>query len=238
MATSKPSVCGVSFSVQSLAVAAASAGIATRNKMESGGKEAQVAALKCSLAQGPFAQEDYRRKPRSGYNPLQVLGIYFYSSVLVYQLECQYESHSAPLPHKGAAHALHDPALNADFFADDKLVKRFDPLSAETGAKKLDFGIRKWDILSAVAHDMQHAWTAEDPQPLTGVDMNKEIIREQRQGELYPLPVLPDAGGLIGRQTRFDLSQRKMLYDRLLVLRNGEHSVPIADALGVHHHRT
>ncbi len=82
--------------------------------------------------------------------------------MLVNQFECQYEPHAVALSHKCPLKTLHHTALNADFFADNKVAIRFDPLPAEARAQKLDLGIRKRDTLSAVAHDLQHTGRLEN----------------------------------------------------------------------------
>jgi hypothetical protein len=94
---------------------------------------------------------------------------------------------------------LHHATLNTDFFADNKVTVRFDPLPAEARAQKLDFGIRNISTLS-VAHNLQHSRRLENPRPLPEIDMYKQISWKQRQDELHPLPVLPDPDSFIDRE--------------------------------------
>jgi len=133
--------------------------------------------------------------------------------MLVYQFECHYESDVAVFSHKSAANSLHDTTLNANFFANDKFTIRLDPLSAEARAQKFDLGMRKRNMLPAVAHDMQHSRRLENLRPLSGVDVYKQVAWEERQDELLPLPVLPDPDGFIGRKKRFNISQVKVFHD-------------------------
>ena len=61
---------------------------------------------------------------------------------------------------------LHNPALNANLLAYNKAAKRFDPMTIEARAQKLDFGIRKRNALSAISHDVYHTWRLEYLHPL------------------------------------------------------------------------
>ena len=74
--------------------------------------------------------------------------------MLVNQFESQHEPHAVALPHKRSLETLHHAALDPNFFADNTVAIRFDPLPTEVGAQKLDLGIRKRDTLSAVAHNL------------------------------------------------------------------------------------
>ena len=120
--------------------------------------------------------------------------------MLVNQLDCEYEAQAVFLSYKNALKALHDTAPNANSFANNKFAIRFDPLPTEARAQKLDLGIQKRGILSAVANDLYHSRRLEDLRPLLGIDVHKQVGWKQRQDDLHPLPVLPDPDGFIGRK--------------------------------------
>src|ERR1035437_84255 len=58
---------------------------------------------------------------------LQIFSIHLDCGMLVNQFECQHEPHAVALPHKRSVKTLHPAALNANFFADNKVAIRFDP---------------------------------------------------------------------------------------------------------------
>src|ERR1035437_8772785 len=129
----------------------------------------------------------------------QIFSVHLDCGMLINQFDCQHEPHAVALSYKSPMKALHHAALNTNFFADNKVTIRFDPLPAEARAQKFDLGIRNIST-PAVAHNLQHSRRLENPRPLRGIDMHEQVGWKQRKGELHPLPVLPDPDGFIDRE--------------------------------------
>jgi hypothetical protein len=61
---------------------------------------------------------------------------------------------------------LHNAALDANLLAYNKVAKRFDPITIEARAQKLDVGIWKREALSAVSLDEYLTRRLENLHPL------------------------------------------------------------------------
>jgi len=171
--------------------------------------------------------------PISSEHWLQILSPYIYGSMLVDQLNRQNESYFAIFSHKGSTNPPHDTAINLNLFANDKFTVRLELLPAESGAKKLNVAIQERGRPSSIAYYTKYAWGLENPRPLSGADMYKQVRWEKGQDKVHSLSILPDSGGFISREKRLNRPHVQMLNDRLFVLRNRENCVPIAKAWSV-----
>ena len=83
-------------------------------------------------------------------------------------------------------------------------------------------------MLTAVPDNMDNTGRLENPATLPGVDVHKQIGREQRQYDADALAVLPDSDSLVSWQKGLNVPKGEMPRDRLLVLRKTKDGVPTA----------
>src|ERR1035437_495549 len=129
----------------------------------------------------------------------QIFSVHLDCGMLINQFDCQHEPHAVALSYKSPMKALHHAALNTNFFADNKVTIRFDPLPAEARAQKFDLGIRNIST-PALPKNPQHPGRRETPGPPGEINRHKQVGGKQGRGELHPLPVLPDPDGFIDRE--------------------------------------
>jgi hypothetical protein len=137
---------------------------------------------------------------RSGEYRFQIWSVDLDRCMLVNQLDGKHEPQVVAFSYERPLKPLHHAAPDSHFLADHKVAIGFDSLPAVVGAQKLNLGIRERNTLSAVSHNLQHAWRLEDLPPFAGVDMHKQVGWKQWKDELCPLAILPDPDGLIGRE--------------------------------------
>src|ERR1035437_9677822 len=58
----------------------------------------------------------------------QIFSVHLDCGMLVNQFDCQHKPHAVVLSYKSPLKTLHHAALNTNFFADNKVTIRFDPL--------------------------------------------------------------------------------------------------------------
>ena len=164
----------------------------------------------------------------SAHDLFQVLGVHFNCGVLIDHFERENKSQSVTPSYEHTLHTFHRTALDANFLADSKLQVRLHVSTLHSRAQQFYFRIRYRHVFTVVADNVDHSGRLENLGSLVAGDMNEQIGRKKGKYNSNTLPVPPHFHRLISWEKRFYLSQCKLSYDRLFVLRKRENGVPLA----------